>query len=106
MCSASATSYPDPRSDDLPDSFVWGLVLAGAYRIDGDDPCGVFGALHGIRCLGADLEVSKDGIRIIPGELAAEYSEIRTTWLLPHAETLTNLLANVSSGLVGYEVSV
>jgi hypothetical protein len=106
VCSACDMSYPDPRSDDLTDSFVWSLVLAGAYRIDGDDPCGVFGAIHGVRCLGAGLEVSKDGIRITSGEIGHDYSDIRKTWLLPHAETLTNLLSYISSGLDDYGVSV
>ena len=42
----------DPRPD-LGDGRLWSALLAAAYALDGDDPAGLFGALHGLRSCGA-----------------------------------------------------
>ncbi|MBI4507217.1 MAG: hypothetical protein HY691_16930 [Chloroflexi bacterium] len=85
----------DPRPE-LPDHAAWTLLLARAYALDGHDPGGVYGALHGMRCLGARLADDGHGWRLLPGELAsAEYGEMRERWLLPQRDALTRLLGEV-----------
>ncbi len=45
----------DPRPDLAEDTALWAELLAGAYRQDGQDPYGVFGALQGARICGARI---------------------------------------------------
>jgi hypothetical protein len=47
----------DPRPDLQSDSTMWGTMLGKAFAIDGHNPDGLFGPLHGLRCLGAGLSV-------------------------------------------------
>jgi hypothetical protein len=83
----------DPRPDLAGDSARWARLLALAYDRDGQDPRGLFGALHGLRCCGAGLAATDDGARLVPGELAAEeYAAEREEWLVAHAAALTALL--------------
>jgi hypothetical protein len=93
-CTTQRTA--DPRADDLPeDSLFWRDLLARADAYDGHDARGLFGALHGMRCLGARLERRPDGgYRLVPGEIPdGDYRRLRVEWLLPHRETLVRLLA-------------
>ena len=84
----------DPRPD-LGDTQRWTALLARAYDQDGVDPRGLFGALHGMRCLGASLEVvTHGGLRLVPGEIKPEvYAQLRREWLLEHGERLRQLLS-------------
>lgn len=83
----------DPRPD-LGDSARWRELLTAAYTHDGHDQGGLFGALHGLRCLGASLREGTGGLRLFPGELAAdEYRALREVYLVPHRAALVNLLA-------------
>ncbi|MBI2321341.1 MAG: hypothetical protein HYU88_04425 [Chloroflexi bacterium] len=92
---AEANYRTDPRPE-LPDHSAWVRLLARAYEADGHDPAGVYGALHGMRCLGARLADDGNGLRLLPGELARdEYRALRQRWLLPHREALTLLLGEV-----------
>ncbi len=88
----------DPRAGDYPDdSLLWLRLLTAAYDRDGGHPEGLFGALSGIRGLGARLESTPNGTRITAGEIdAAEYGEIRERWLLPHTDVLVELLRGIS----------
>jgi hypothetical protein len=79
------------------DSLLWTAVLAWTYDLDGAEPDGLFGALRGMRCLGARLEETAAGVRLCPGELSrSEYAELRTRYLMPHARLVERLLAELS----------
>jgi hypothetical protein len=85
----------DPRWHDLPeDTHLWLGLLAAARTLDGDAPLGLFGALHGLRCLGARLHPTRTGVRLRAGEMRwDEYLALREEYLMPHAATLRRLLA-------------
>lgn len=85
----------DPRPD-LADTFLWGALLARAYDLDGHDPAGLFGALHGLRCCGAQLVAGNGAVRLVAGELGDEYPALRRAYLEPHAEALTALLTRLA----------
>lgn len=99
--------WQDPRPDLAADHDRWQALLAAAYRCDGQDPHGVFGALNGIRCCGARLEVTavtkqappatnaRPGWRLVRGDelTEAEYQRLRAAYLAPHTEALTKLLS-------------
>ena len=83
----------DPRPDLATDSDLWARLLAMAYDHDGDLPGGLFGALHGLRSLGAGLVVNGGRAKLIAGEMTrAEYEGDRTTYLLQHKAPLVELL--------------
>lgn len=85
----------DPRPDLAEDSGQWERLLAVAYGLDGNEPRGVFGALHGMRCLGARLAVINGQAKLFAGEIEqGEYNELRETWLAPHHEQLQRLLTH------------
>lgn len=82
----------DPRSDIDADTAPWSLLLGIAFDADGDDPRGVFGVLHGLRCVGVGLERDERGRwKLVAGE-ADDYDEIRETWLLPRRREIGELL--------------
>ena len=87
----------DPRPDITADSAWWERLLGMAYDQDGDDPDGLFGALHGLRCGGAKLlPVPPDKTRLSRGEWDAdEYAQLRDHWLLARGARLTDLLGRV-----------
>ncbi len=99
--------WADPRPDLAADHDRWQALLEAAYRCDGQDPHGVFGALNGIRCCGARLEVmavtkqalpsagARRGWRLVRGDelTEAEYQRLRAAYLAPHTEALTRLLS-------------
>ncbi len=82
-----------PRPDLVADSPHWCRLLGLAYDQDGDDGNGVFGALHGIRCMGARL-IRKGAGWVIRGEYDG-YDADRRNWLLPHRAPLTQLLTEL-----------
>ena len=86
----------DPRGADLEDSELWNSLLARAYAIDADDPNGLFGALHGLRCCGAALVVDRRGVRLVKGELGDEYALLRKQYLMPHRDRLRRLLQELT----------
>ncbi len=83
----------DPRPDLAEDSNNWERLLPCAYGLDGREPNGVFGALHGIRCLGARLVVIGGQARLMRGDIPEyEWQELRARWLVPRHEKLQRLL--------------
>lgn len=98
--------WTDPRPDLTADHDRWQTLLEVAYRHDGQDPHGAYGALNGIRCCGARLAVAspagtappsagaRPGSRLVRGDelTEAEYQRLRATYLVPHSEALTTLL--------------
>lgn len=86
----------DPRPDLIEDSTQWDTLLLVAHMADHD----AFGALHGMRCLGARLRRTASGnwvLRPDPGtELETEWKELSAKWLAPHTETVKALLRGLS----------
>lgn len=87
----------DPRPDLEGDSPLWSRLLTLAYDRDGEDTNGLFGVLHGFRCLGAGLVVVDGRARLVAGELGDDYPTEREQWLVPHAFALTKLLADLAA---------
>lgn len=89
-------AWADPRPDLAADHARWQTLLELAYRRDGADPQGVFGALVGIRCCGAAIASSggaNPAWRLLRGELsAAAWQAVRAQWLMPHLKVLQGLL--------------
>lgn len=108
--------WADPRPDLTADRARWWLVLEAAYRLDGQDPAGLYGALFGLRCCGARLELAnpKDyslqpegpapTYRLVRGEelSEAEYADLRQRYLVPHREALTRLLSAPSAAQIAH----
>jgi hypothetical protein len=89
------TKITDPPADLSDDTSVWVSVLRGAHAIDGNAPEGIFGALLGLRSLGAGLQLAPSGARLVAGQIdAAEYAEWRQSCLLPHQDMLKLLLCS------------
>lgn len=88
----------NPRPDLAEDAIRWQHLLTLALDHDGSDPDGVFGSLHGLRCLGARLVAEGEKVRLTAGEMeAGEYDRLRAKWLLPRKATLTMLLQRVAT---------
>jgi hypothetical protein len=86
----------DPRPDLTGDSELWARLLAMAYDLDGDSPDGLFGALHGLRCMGAGLVVIGGKAKLVHGEMPQmDYDADRTTYLLQHQTALIELLSRL-----------
>lgn len=88
----------DPRPD-LADSALWSDLLRRAYALDGDEPEGLFGALHGLRCCGARLEATATSYRLRPDGDAWEdekaWEADTARWLEPHRPALVELLRSL-----------
>src|SRR5262249_37542117 len=76
---------PPPHLDATQrDAVWWSVLLALAAEVHGDDdPRAVYGALHGVRCLGAALVRTPGGaLRIVAGAVpASEWRAVRSAWL-------------------------
>jgi hypothetical protein len=102
--SAARRRAPHDSRPDLEacqhDAVWWSVLLALAHEVHGvDDPRGVYGALHGSRCLGAGLARTSGGaLRIVPGAIPpAEWRDLRGKWLVPHRTAITELLVAVAA---------
>ncbi len=83
----------DPRPELTGDSDLWARLLALAYDLDGDLQGGLFGALHGLRCMGAGLVLNGGKAKLVHGEMTREeYSVDRETYLQQHRAALIGLL--------------
>lgn len=92
----------EPRPDLAADTRAWQALLETAFLLDGEEPRGLLGALHGVRCCGARLvplsrhQRDGRGYRLAPGDDYHGGTEAwagdRERWLLPHADVLTPLL--------------
>ncbi len=83
----------DPRPDLPEDSSRWSDVLILAYAVDAGDVDGLFGPLLGFRCLGARLETTARGGRLLAGEIEPEeYAATREEWLVPRQRVLASVL--------------
>ena len=89
----------DPRPD-LADGGLYARLLAAAYALDGDDPAGTYGALHGLRCCGVRLRLDFGRAVHVAGE-CEDYGELRARYLLPRADRARALLIGVGVPWVG-----
>ena len=86
----------DPRPELTDDSETWAKLLSAAYLLDESDMDGAYGALLGIRCLGAQIARNGGGWAIQRGEIPeAEYQAIRAKYLLPVKDRITGLLGRL-----------
>lgn len=87
----------DPRPELSEDSIAWAKLLTLAYALDEYDMDGAYGALLGIRCLGAKLEQVAGKWRIVRGQIdEAEYQGIRARYLLPNIAKIQGLMEGLS----------
>ena len=70
------TSFQDPRPDLPEDGSLWSILLTVAHEASPD----LYGALHGLRCIGTRLERSKQwGLvlkPILPGDKVTGYGNV------------------------------
>jgi len=86
----------DPRPELTGDSELWARLLALAYDHDGELAGGLFGALHGLRCMGAGLVVVNGRCKLVHGEMVkADYDADRARYLVEHKAALVELLARL-----------
>lgn len=85
----------DPRPDLTTDSAVWTPLLQAAWQGDRD----LYGVLHALRSQGARLKAHpRWGYTLEPlidrddWPSQAAYDAFKTTWVLPHQQTLIALL--------------
>jgi hypothetical protein len=101
----------DPRPDLTADSRDWQALLELAFLLDGEEADGLFGALHGVRCCGAQLvsaagaRSGPGGHRIVPGDDylggARAWAADRECWLVPAADVLAPMLRGLRPGVDG-----
>jgi hypothetical protein len=86
-------STRDPRWEDRwEDTHQVNWLLTRLYDERGGPPDQLFGAIHYLRCMGARVESSEAGGRLVLGDCPAdEYAAIRQTVLVPHAAVLQEL---------------
>ena len=86
----------DPRPELSADSDAWTKLLALAYDLDESDMDGAYGALLGIRCMGASLVRVNGGWAIQRGEIPEdEYQDIRKRYLLPVKDRIMGLFGRL-----------
>ena len=89
----------DPRPDLAEDSAQWAALLSAAYELDGEDPTGVWAALHVVRCLGAAIRVQRGKWRLEAGpDYDGDWQADRARYLLPRTATIKRLLAAMAEG--------
>lgn len=108
--------WQDPRPDLAADRLRWWLLLEAAYRLDGQDTEGLYGALFGLRCCGVRLELANPDTyslapegppptyRLVRGEelSEAEYQNLHQRYLVPQREALTRLLSAPSAAQIAH----
>ena len=82
------------------DSARWEVLLAVEDRRSGQEPDGLYGVLHGLRCCGAELrDRPSGGLRLLPGEISDdEYQRYRADDMEPHRAQLTVALSAAGEG--------
>jgi len=87
----------DPRPELEADSATWAKLLTLAYELDESDMDGAYGALLGIRCMGAQIGQVNGKQGLVPGEIPeSEWLAIRKRYLLPNTAKIMELLGRLS----------
>lgn len=87
----------DPRADKVIDHRYWEDILWNAWQFTKP----FYQELHGIRCGGAELTLTRESFRLLPGEWSpAEWEEIKRQYLDPIKHDLIRLLRLTRFGKV------
>jgi len=90
-------SVLDPRPELKTDTAAWAKLLTLAYALDESDMNGAYGALLGIRCMGAQLGQAGGKWAIQRGEIdEGEYADIRKRYLLPNTAKIAELMRKLA----------
>jgi len=90
----------DPRADKVSDHRHWKEVLWNAWQ----DDQSFYGLLHGIRCGGGELTLTRDSFKLLPGEWSyAEWDEVKRVRLEPVKTELISILKLTRIGKVTEE---
>lgn len=93
----------DPRSDKSVDHKYWLDLLWNAWHMD-KSLTSIYYLLHGIRCGGGELTLTKDSFRLLQGEWSEkEWDRVKQENLAPVKEKLVSLLKWTRVGKVSDE---
>lgn len=83
----------NPRKDIKEDSDLWQKVLRRAEQVDNQ----IYNNLHGLRCVGCQLEINDNQLMLIQGSEInkSEYNEYRKEYLLPYAKEIKSIFEAV-----------
>lgn len=90
----------DPRPE-LPGELAWRMLFYALWMIDGHDPYGLYGKMHGLRCIDAvGLEPAAKGMKLVIGggeDAAQEWATERARILADPtmAQNLDRVLKNL-----------
>lgn len=86
----------DPRPDIAHDHQLWKLLLTEAEKVDRQ----LFGNLHGFRCIGAELQVSDNKLKLISKtdffNSNGDWQEYRKEFLFPFKDEITALFDDIA----------
>ncbi|MDN5324056.1 MAG: hypothetical protein PWQ67_2510 [Clostridia bacterium] len=78
----------DPREDLRKDSKLWVRLLYNAYHFNKE----VYGVLHGLRCGGAQITLTPESFKLLPGEWTVqEWEENKSKYLDPIKKELIKI---------------
>lgn len=87
----------DPRTDLVGDHRLWRDLLWNCWHLNME----LYGLMHGIRCGGAELTLTQNSYRLMPGEWNdAEWEDIKRKYLSPVREKVANMLRLTRFGKV------
>jgi len=87
----------DPRSDKAVDHKYWEYLLWNCWHLQK----GLYYLLHGVRCGGGELTLTKDSLRLLPGEWTdPEWEEIKAKKLNSFRDGLIGILRLTRMGKV------
>ncbi len=87
----------DPRADKAVDHKYWENLLWNCWHLQKD----LYYLLHGVRCGGGELTLTRDSLRLLPGDWTdSEWEEIKQKRLNPSREKLIGILRLARAGKV------
>lgn len=96
----------DPRPDldaVAHDAARWAPLLAATYRMDFEEPDGVYALLHGLRAAGAVLLLRPSGKwRLAPGpDFLGDWEAVKAESLVPFQDVLVPVMDAVATEAAG-----
>lgn len=90
----------DPRADKAVDHKYWEDLLWNCWHLQRE----LYYTIHGVRCGGGEITLTKDSYRLLQGEWsAAEWEEIKKKRLNPFKDKLIGILRLTRAGKVTEE---